>query len=298
LPWATALSVSYIGIQSSGLPARANFNQLPVGQLTATRPFPVWASLSSVENLEFASYEGMRTELKRLLTSGVFLRASYVFSKNIGDAGAVGGRLLRFPLESNLGFTDRFNTRYDRGILGPSRRHRFLLTGLCPLPVGRGRALGSNWGGFRQSVFGGWDLSTVTMIESGPYQTPRVGVFFGPRPDRIGNGNLTHPTTDRYYDKSAFVPVPAGVDRLGNSGVGILEGPGTVAISAGLAKIFRMTEKLQLRLEGTFTNLPNHPNFAPPSTIVNNPLFGKLTAVQSGENAGNRTGQVGARLDF
>jgi hypothetical protein len=51
-------------------------------------------------------------------------------------------------------------------------------------------------------------------------------------------------------------------------------------------------------LEGTFTNLPNHPNFAPPMVIINSPQFGELTSVQRGENAGNRTGQVSARLDF
>jgi hypothetical protein len=28
------------------------------------------------------------------------------------------------------------------------------------------------------------------------------------------------------------------------------------------------------------------------------PSFGKLTTVQSAENSGNRTGQVGVRLDF
>ena len=136
------------------------------------------------------------------------------------------------------------------------------------------------------------------MVQSGPYQTPRVNSPGGPRPDRIGNGNLAHPTGDHYYDKSAFVPVPRGAGRLGNAGVGILEGPGTVAISAGLAKTFRLTEKLRLRLESTFTNLPNHPNFAAPNVIINSPQFGKLTSVQSGENAGNRTGQVAARLDF
>jgi hypothetical protein len=136
------------------------------------------------------------------------------------------------------------------------------------------------------------------MVESGPYQTPRVGNFFGERPDRIGNGNLANPTTGQYYDVTAFVPVPAGANRLGSAGAGILEGPGTVAISAGLAKSFRVTEKLQLRLESTFTNLPNHPNFAPPSVIVTNPRFGRLTSVQGSENAGNRTGQLAARVDF
>jgi hypothetical protein len=205
---------------------------------------------------------------------------------------------LTFPVEVNDAVTNRFNTRYDRGNVAGARRHRFLLTGLLPSPFGKGRALGSSWRGFRQGVLGGWELSTVTLVQSGPYQTPTVDFPWGPRPDRIGNGNLANPTPDRYYDSSAFEPVPAGLNRLGNAGAGILEGPGTVAISAGLAKEFRISEKLCVRIEGTFTNLPNHPNFAAPNVSVNAPDFGKLTSVYPGETGGNRTGQVAARLDF
>ena len=54
-----------------------------------------------------------------------------------------------------------------------------------------------------------------------------------------------------------------------------------------------------MRLEATFTNLPNHPNFLSPEVVVSTPAtFGKLTDVQTAENSGNRTGQVGLRLDF
>ncbi|HEV8416248.1 MAG TPA: hypothetical protein VGQ49_21830 [Bryobacteraceae bacterium] len=69
-------------------------------------------------------------------------------------------------------------------------------------------------------------------------------------------------------------------------------------IAAGLSKSFSLTERLRLRMEGTFTNLPNHPNFLPPNVNINNPAFGKLSSVQSAENSGNRTGQVGIRLEF
>src|SRR5437899_10936901 len=115
------------------------------------------------------------------------------------------------------------------------------------------------------------------LVQSVPFQTPIFGRFTGPRPDRIGNGTLPNPTRDRYYDKFAFVPVPPDAGRLGNSGVGILEGPGTVAIAGGLSKTFRVTERLRLRVESTFTNLPNHPNFLPPVVFVNSPQFGSLT---------------------
>jgi hypothetical protein len=47
-----------------GLPARADFNQLPVGQPGASPPFPpLYAGLVSMENLGFANYQGLRTEL-------------------------------------------------------------------------------------------------------------------------------------------------------------------------------------------------------------------------------------------
>ncbi len=293
LPWATSFRASYIGTQSVGLPATVNFNQVQASQPGASRPFPLWGGLGSIENLAFSNYQGLQTVLSHRLKSGFFFQASYVFSKNIGNADTPRGF---FPFEGTVGITDRFDTRYNRGNVAAARQHRFLLTGLFPLPFGRGRAYGSGWRGFQEALLGGWETSTVSLAQSGPFQTPKFGGFF--RPDRIGNGNLPNPTRDRYYDKSAFVPVPPGAGRLGNAGVGILEGPGTVAIAAGLSKKFRVAEKLGLRVESTFTNLPNHPNFLPPNVSVNSPQFGKLTTVQRGENAGNRTGQVAVRLEF
>jgi hypothetical protein len=54
-----------------------------------------------------------------------------------------------------------------------------------------------------------------------------------------------------------------------------------------------------MRFEATFTNLPNHPNFAPPPVNVSAPdSFGQITSVQTADNAGNRTGQLALRLDF
>jgi hypothetical protein len=57
-------------------------------------------------------------------------------------------------------------------------------------------------------------------------------------------------------------------------------------------------ERLRMRFEGTFTNLFNHPNFAPPPRNVTSSSFGIVQSVQSAENSGNRTGQISLRLDF
>jgi hypothetical protein len=110
---------------------------------------------------------------------------------------------------------------------------------------------------------------------------------------------LSSPSPDQFFDINAFAPTPAGAGRIGNAGVGILTGPGTTAIAAGLAKTFSLHEGVRMRFEATFTNLPNHPNFAAPAVDVSAPsTFGKTTSVQSAENSGNRTGQVALRVDF
>jgi DNA-binding response OmpR family regulator len=95
----------------------------------------------------------------------------------------------------------------------------------------------------------------------------------------------------------AFAPTPAGAGRLGNCGVGILEGPGTIAVSAGLGKTFVLTERLKLRFESTSTNVLNHTNYAAPAVNISNPqTFGVLESGQTSANTGPRTGQFALRL--
>jgi hypothetical protein len=119
------------------------------------------------------------------------------------------------------------------------------------------------------------------------------------RPDLVGNPTPTHQISNNYFNINAFAPTPVGAARVGNAGVGILQGPGTIAVNAGLSKTMTLREGLRLRFEATFTNVLNHTSFAPPATNVSNPsTFGVLQSAQTAENGGNRTGQVALRLDF
>jgi hypothetical protein len=119
------------------------------------------------------------------------------------------------------------------------------------------------------------------------------------RPDAVSTHYYTGQSRAQYFNLAAFSATPVGAGRFGNAGVGILQGPGTAAVSLGLAKTFAITERVHGRFETTFTNVLNHTNFAPPATVVDSPsTFGALTAPQTAENAGNRTGQVALRVDF
>jgi hypothetical protein len=91
----------------------------------------------------------------------------------------------------------------------------------------------------------------------------------------------------------------APIGRFGNSGVGIVLGPGTFSWNAGMRKSFSITEMVKLRLEGTFTNVPNWTNLGDPVVTVNDNNFGRITGTRGGSDfGGNRTGQVSLRLEF
>jgi hypothetical protein len=273
----------------------------------ATRPFQNWQRILSRDNIGFANYQALQMEGNRRMANGWFIQTSYVWAKNLSNNG--GPVPTGFPGESGATVNNRFGVGADRGNVAFTRRHRGLISSIYALPVGKGRKFGSGMNKAADLVVGGWELSTIAMMQTGPYMTPTmsrgsdrsntnvVGRAVNVRPDGIRDGNLATPGS--IWDIGAFAVPAAGVGRFGTAGVGTLVGPATVAVAAGLAKNFQITERVRIRLESTFTNLPNHPNFREPASNITTPTtFGSLRQVQSSENSGNRTGQVALRIQF
>jgi len=315
LPGDMALRVSYVGMNSYRMNLTVDLNQTPPSTQTydpSQKPYQNWNRILSSENLGYANYQALQTELNRRLKSGLSFQASHTWAKNLANYGGDAPSGFAPEVIYGTAINDQFNLRAVRGNVAGTRRHRFLFSGLYELPFGKGKRFLSNLSPVLNGFFGGWQLSNVTLVQTGPFLTPTFSAgLVDPanintfnrgsllRPDRIGGGSIDSPTPDRYFDINAFTAPPANAGRIGNAGVGILVGPGTVAISGGLSKTFAFTERVKLRFETTFTNLPNHPNFAPPAVDVSTPAtFGRTTTVQTAEGAGNRVGQVSLRLEF
>jgi hypothetical protein len=308
-----ALRVSYVGMNSYRMSQTVDLNQLPASTSSynpALTPYPNWGRILSSENLGFANYQALQTEVNKTFSHGLFFQASHTWAKNLSNIG--GDAPTAFSPEVIYGtpVAEHFHLNLNRGNVAGTRQNRVLISGIYQIPVGKNRAFLHNMNRIGNSLLGDWELSTVSLWQTGPYLTPITSPSYGPpslnlvyrgaalRPDRIASGSTANQTLDNYFDINAFQAVPSA-GSIGNSGVGILVGPGTTAIAAGLAKNFMFSERTKLRFEATFTNLPNHPNFLPPSVDVSSPAtFGKVTAVQSAENSGNRTGQLALRLDF
>jgi hypothetical protein len=86
------------------------------------------------------------------------------------------------------------------------------------------------------------------------------------------------------------------IGRFGNSGKGIVDGPGLITLDAGVFKDFAVTERWRVRLQSQVRNLPNHPNFANPDLNITSSNYNKIRALVG--NASTRVIVVGARIIF
>ena len=315
------MRVSYVGMHTYRLNITEDLNQIPASttpyQTTTSSPYvdpraPYhnWLTLYSTFNAGAADYQALEVDETHRTAHGLYFDANYTFAKNLADNQ--GDNPTAFAGEVNYGtpIANRFHIANDYGNVEGTRHQRFLLTGIYQLPAGKGRTFLSS-GGWKDTFLGGWDLNTVTLLETGPWLTPSIstssdqsntnvvnrGAYL--RPDVVSKDFYRGQSRAQYFNLAAFAATPTGAGRFGNAGVGILQGPGTEAVSLGLAKNFALTERTKLRFESTFTNVLNHTNFAPPTTQIDNTsTFGVLSAPQTAENAGNRTGQVALRIDF
>ncbi|HET8546877.1 MAG TPA: carboxypeptidase regulatory-like domain-containing protein, partial [Bryobacteraceae bacterium] len=290
--WNTGLRLSYIGNRGVKLPFSPDLNQplpstTPYSRRPITdRPFPYWDRIRSRDTGANSIYNALQTEVNHRLSSGVTFSSAWTWAKALSDAH--GPTSTGYSAENGGGrLSNSLDRRADRGNIGPIRRHRWISTALYELPFGHKRRYLSAANPVLDAIAGGWRLSGIFLLQTGPYLTATVaaGDPSGTnsrsrgtiRPDAIADGNRDHPTADMWFNRAAFVcpgqaPGPNQfncninpIGRFGNAGVGTLVGPGTVNLSMGFAKDFRLAERARLTFESTFSNLPNHPNLNDPS---------------------------------
>ena len=320
----TTVRLSYTGQAAYHLPITIDNNEVPASTtpytvpnngysvVSANTPFQNWLLLMESFSNGTQSYQSGIAEVTHKQGHGLTFGANYTFTKNLSDAQGSDAPTATASEEPYASETaNGLDIKYNRGNVVATPRQRAMVTGTYALPFGKGQALAGP--AFLSPVIGGWNLSTVTTMQTGEWLTPtepasddqsntnmieRASGGAISRPD-CTVGKVSASLNPLYYKNIAVTLPPADAGRFGTCGVGILEGPGMIDVDAGLAKTFKVGERTHLRVEASFTNVINHTNYAPPSMNIGEPsTFGVLnTALLQGQG-GNRTGQVAARFDF
>ena len=205
---------------------------------------------------------------------GLYALIGYTYSKNY-DTGYTDG------LGSNLGATYYPLPGWqqlDWGLSQINLNHDFTASVIYELPFGKGKAVGNDWNGAVNAIFGNWELTVIQKVTSGfpvfVVADNGSGVNFENngnsliRPNQVCNPVLSNPTINEYFNTSCFVNPPSG--ELGNASRTPLSGPDFVNTDFSAIKHFLLPwrEGMRLDFRAEVFNLLNHPQFGTPGSSI------------------------------
>jgi len=274
-------------------------------------PNPLFGSIGTGVDIGNSNYSSAVVTARYQGRHGIYFEGSYTVGKSIDDGSSFFG-----STGERAGLDDRNNLAADRGPSSFDIRHRAVFVFVYELPIGPGHRFLGWSNGINRQVFGGWQISGNTTIQSGTPFTVFNGSNdfsgfnqFNDRPDVVGTGPLLQNNTnpDVAFDTTYFgcsTPpcntIGKGappVGRQGTSGRNQYYGPGLQNWNFSTAKLFPLrTERVHLRFEADFFNLFNHTNFSNPVGSESSVNFGKITSTLGSGTAtavGTTAGVVG-----
>jgi hypothetical protein len=283
-----ALMVGYFGSKGTHLILRRNINQpvdgvRPYLSLSTSSPILPGTPLGNITQAEGtgnSSYNALWVTGNQRLTRGLQLSASYTWSKSL-DYNSLSSQ--------GVVVQNSYDLRGDHGISDFDARHRFVVTAIYELP-------------FRGNQYvEGWQLAAIVQIQSGnPVNivTSNVtvnGVANTLRPDVTGPISIIG-SVERWFDTSVFT----AVDRFGNLGRNVVEGPGFNNTDFSIIKNTQLGERMRAEFRAEFFDVFNHANFGQPGNVVGTPNFGRITNTRfpTGESGSSRQVQVALKLVF
>jgi hypothetical protein len=238
-----------------------------------------------------STYHAGTLKLQKRFSDGLQFLVSYTYGKSLdygGSAASGGGEVGNGQTITNM---DAWH-----GPSGFDVRHRAVISYVYELPFGRDRRWMSESGGLLQGVVGGWQLSGITTLTTGrPFTVLlQTGVNNGAPswPNRIGSGKLDDPTVDLWFNPADFVAPPQ--NTYGDSGRGILYGPGHVNFDASLSKRFAIAGGANAEVRWDAFNVFNHPGFGFPNRSIGNPSAGRISTTI----VDNRSMQFALKVTF
>jgi hypothetical protein len=233
-------------------------------------------------------YDSLQSKLEKRFSRGLSIISSYTWAHAIDDSpggicsGGTGAR--------DCGPDDPLRPQLERGNSDTDTRHRFTFANVYDLPIGRGRAFGSELPRGVDFFIGGFQLNNIVTWQSGPVYTVTSN---GGRVDLIGDPTPTAAdrAAGRELNRAAFRPAVTpvfasdpGGPKIGTLGRNVFRGRQQFYWDASLFKNFPMrfiSEEFAAQFRFTAFNVLNRVNRSRPnSDFGNTGDFGRDTSEQ------------------
>jgi hypothetical protein len=268
------------------------------------RAFPDYQTVQTfAANNASSTYHSFQMIIEKRYSNGISALISYTNSKLITDALSVGGGGNATGLgDFRIG---AYNRRLEKAIDQDDVSQRLVASGVVELPFGRGRKFGNNMNTVLNGFLGGWQLNTVTTLQTGlPLQVRGSNNFTGINyPDLVADPSLpsSERSANRWFNTEAFRN-PANF-VIGNAPRTLpsTRGPGLVDVSFSVFKTFSFMERFRLETRWEMFNALNNVNLNMPNTSFTPNAAGVNTNANFGRIFGSldaRRMQLGMRLTF
>jgi len=273
----TRLTAAYVGTAGTHLQGWANINQPIPGTtpIVDRRPFPLYQSISDVQDIDTSRYHALQVTADRRVTGNLNFQLTYTYSHatdyaslDIGSGGAL--------------FTDSYNLKLDYGNADFNIPQRFVASATYELAFQASGKL--------RAIVQGWQTNGILSIYSGiPFSvlsaTNTLNIGSGSRAELIGPGNGSFPSSERtvheWFNVAAFGAPPTL--EFGDAARNSLQGPPTRQLDFSAFKNFNFgresARSLQFRAE--FFNILNTPQFNNPVATIGAPGVGAITSAGS-----------------
>jgi hypothetical protein len=304
----TLVEIAYVGSKGTHLLGITDLNQVPLAARSAdptaianaVRPYLGYGPIDSIVNVFDSNYHSLQASVNRRVSRGLTLGAAYTYSNTLTDS----------PTDRSTPPYDTFDRRLDYGPANFSRKHIFVANYVYELPFLKEQK------GFAGKTLGGWELSGITVFESGvpltitqfndPFSSFDYGngpnlypdgigidddAFVAPRPDRVSGQSVNGPkTAQQWFNTAAWTDA---IGHFGNSGRGVVTGPGFNNWDLSAIKNIQISERVRTQFRAEFFNAFNHTSFLGVGTNVDSGSFGKVTSTHD-----PRIIQFGLKLYF
>ena len=291
--WDFLVEVGYVGAHTTHSPGSVEFNQAllastqsPVNGATTNTaanviqrlPFAGIATGSLFSETEFeANYNSLQTSITKRLGHGLQFLGSYTWSKILDETSGSGGSDV---FELWLLTNNQNNPRQAYGLTDFDRDQRVVANFTFTSPKFKQTTM------LARRMLSDWEFSGIAVIQSGSPITvldSNAGLVYGNfenRAQRTGSNPSTHGSLhsrvlNGYLDQNAFTIAPEapngsgpGDTDFGNSGTGMVRGPGQHNMDMAVERIFPITESSSLRFRTEFFNITNTPQFANPNNSL------------------------------
>lgn len=303
------LDTGYVGSKGTALIATLGDINRPIvvvdprtaglPSLNARRPDQLFLrAVTGDKSIGNSIYHALQVKAERRLSSGLTFLGAYTWAKSISGPTDIGGQVGGGSYIGSV--QDLFNLRGERAVSGFDQTQRFVATVIYDLPFFKGAK------GLTGGLLSGWQVSTITTIQSGfpapiSFGVDTTGTGIGSRPDLVAGQNGNLPASDRtwakWFNTAAFAQTPFG--RFGTSPrTAAIRLPGSQNTDFSFHKNFRVAEQRHVEFRTEFYNLFNHYNPDPATVDLNirSQTFGSVGGGIRGITT--RVVQLGAKFVF